>query len=107
MRANAIQHLQVEVRNLGDEWLPRGPRPEPPIQVGYRWWREDGTEIALPTALRTPFTETVAPGATTRLTMAVQAPPDPGRLQLRVDVVHENVRWFECEQRLEVEVFPP
>lgn len=103
MQADAIQHVQVEVSNLGDEWLPRGPQPEPPIQMSYRWWREDGTEIALPT-LRTPFTETVAPGATTRLTMAIQAPPDQGRLQLRVDVVHEGVRWFECEERLEVDV---
>jgi SAM-dependent methyltransferase len=106
MRAEGIQHVQVEVSNLGDEWLPRGPQPEPPIQVGYRWWREDGTEIARPT-LRTPFTETVAPGATTRLTMAIQAPPDHGRLQLRVDVVHENVRWFGCEERLDVDVLPP
>ncbi|HST69209.1 MAG TPA: class I SAM-dependent methyltransferase [Solirubrobacterales bacterium] len=106
MRAESVQHVQVEVANLGDEWLPRGPRPEPPIQVGYRWWREDGTEIVQPT-LRTPFTETVAPGATTRLAMAIQAPPDHGRLQLRVDVVHENVRWFECEERLEVDISPP
>lgn len=105
MEADAIQHLQVEVANLGDEWLPRGPQPEPPIQVGYRWWREDGTEIARPT-LRTPFTETVAPGATTRLTMAIQAPPDHGRLQLRVDLVHEGVRWFECQERLDVDVSP-
>jgi SAM-dependent methyltransferase len=106
MEADAIQHVQVEVANLGDEWLPRGPVPGPPIQVGYRWWRDDGTEIARPT-LRTPFTETVAPGATTRLTMAIQAPPDHGRLQLRVDLVHEGVRWFECEERLEVDVSPP
>jgi len=106
MEADAIQHVQVEVTNLGDEWLPRGPQPEPVVQVGYRWWREDGTEIARPT-LRTPFTETVAPGARTRLTMAIQAPPDHGRLQLRVDLVHEGVRWFECEERLEVDVSPP
>jgi len=105
MEADAIQHVQVEVTNLGEEWLARGPQPEPPIQVGYRWWREDGTEIARPT-LRTPFTETVAPGATTRLTMAIQAPPEYGRLQLRVDLVHEGVRWFECEEQLEVDVSP-
>jgi SAM-dependent methyltransferase len=74
--------------------------------VGYRWWREDGTEIVRPT-LRTAFTETVAPGATTRLTMAIQAPPDHGRLQLRVGVVHENVRWFDGEERVEVDVLPP
>lgn len=106
MPAGAIQHVQVEVDNLGDEWLPRGPHPEPPIQMGYSWWREDGTEIEGP-VLRTPFTETVAPGATTRLAMAIQAPADLGRLQLRVDLVHENVRWFDCEERLEVDISPP
>jgi SAM-dependent methyltransferase len=106
MYADAIQHVQVEVANLGDTWLPRGPMPQPPIQVGYRWWREDASEIVEPT-LRTPFTENVAPEATTRLTMPIKAPPDHGRLQLRVDVVHENVRWFECEERLEVDVSPP
>jgi SAM-dependent methyltransferase len=105
-RADGIQYVQVEVENLGDEWLPRGPQPEPPINVGYRWWREDGTEVVEPT-LRTPLTETVAPGATTRLSMAIKAPPDHGRLQLDVDVVHENVRWFDCAERVEVEVLPP
>jgi SAM-dependent methyltransferase len=106
MRSDAFQYVQVEVENLGDEWLPRGPQPEPPIQVGYRWWREDGTEVVEPT-LRTPLTETVAPGATTRLSMAIKAPPDHGHLRLEVDLVHENVRWFGCEERLEVEVSPP
>jgi SAM-dependent methyltransferase len=105
-QADAFQYVQVEIENLGDEWLPRGPRPEPPIQVGYRWWREDGTEVVEPT-LRTPLTETVAPGATTRLPMAIKAPPDHGHLQLDVDLVHENVRWFGCDQRLAVEVSPP
>jgi len=106
MAADSFQYVQVEVTNLGDETWPRGPQPGPPIQVGHRWWREDGTEIVMAT-VRTPFTETVPPGATTRLTMALQAPPDTGRLGLRVDVVHEHVRWFECEQRLEVEVGEP
>jgi SAM-dependent methyltransferase len=106
MRAESLQHVQVEVTNLGDAWWPRGPEPEPPIQVGHRWWDEDGDEIVMAT-VRTPFTETVAPGATTRLTMAIQAPSVTGRLGLRVDVVHEAVRWFECEERHTVEVTPP
>jgi SAM-dependent methyltransferase len=106
MHADGIQHRQVEVTNLGDEWLPRGPWPDPPIQLGCRWWAEDGTELVRAT-LRTPFTETLAPGATTRLTMVIQAPPDHGRLQLRVGVVHENVRWFDGEARVEVDVLPP
>ena len=105
MAAESLQHVQVEVTNLGDEWWPRGPVPGPLIRVGHRWWDEDGEEIVMAT-VRTPFTETVPPGATTRLTMAIQSPPVTGRLGLRVDVVHEDVRWFECEERLTVEVTP-
>ena len=75
--------------------------------MGYRWWREDGTEIVR-TTLRAPFTETVAPGRDDPAhDPPIQAPPDHGRLQPRVDVVHESVRWFECEERLEVDVSPP
>jgi hypothetical protein len=106
MRAESLQHVQVEVTNLGDEWWPRGPVPGPPIQLGHRWWDAHGEEIVMAT-VRTPFSETVAPGATTRLTMAIQAPSVTGRLGLRVDVVHEAVRWFDCEERLTVEVTPP
>lgn len=105
MPAESLRHVQVEITNLGDEWWPRGPVPGPPIQVGHRWWDEEGEEIIMATP-RAPFTETVPPGATTRVTIAIQAPSVTGRLGLRVDVVHENVRWFECEERLTVEVTP-
>jgi hypothetical protein len=105
MRARELQHVQVEVTNLGDAWWPRGPDPGPQIQLGHRWQKPDGTDVAQGTP-RTPFTETVAPGATTRLTIAIQAPHATGRLELRVDVVHEFVRWFDCEARLTVDVLP-
>jgi methyltransferase family protein len=106
MRAGSLQHLQVEVSNLGSEWWPRGPDPHPVIHVGHRWRRVDGSEIEVATP-RTAFTETVAPGQTTRLTMAVQAPPESGELELVVDVVHELVRWFGCETTTPVSVGPP
>ncbi len=95
LAAETAHHVQVEVTNLGDTWWPRGPEPRPEILVGHRWRTADGVALELPT-LRTPFTESVAPGATTRLTVAIQAPPQTGELELVVDVVHEWVRWFEC-----------
>ncbi|MDX6722129.1 MAG: hypothetical protein QOD73_533 [Solirubrobacteraceae bacterium] len=95
MAAETAHHVQVEVTNLGDTWWPRGPDPRPEIFVGHRWRTVQGVELELPT-LRTPFTESVAPGATTRLTIAIQAPPQTGELELVVDVVHEWVRWFDC-----------
>ena len=96
MAAETAHHVEVEVTNLGDAWWPRGPEPQPEISVGHRWRTPDGTELEIPT-LRTPFTETVAPGATTRLTVAIQAPPQVGELELVVDVVHEWVRWLAGE----------
>jgi hypothetical protein len=106
MVAETAHHVEVEVTNLGDAWWPRGPEPQPEISVGHRWRTLDGTELEIPT-LRTPFTETVAPGATTRLTVAIQAPPQVGELELVVDVVHEWVRWLACEATQRVTVTPP
>lgn len=95
MGPSALQHVQVEVTNLGDEWWPRGPEPQPQILLGHRWHRADGSEIDEPTP-RTPFTETVEPGRTTRLAVAILAPNEPGEHTLTIDLVHEWVRWFDC-----------
>jgi hypothetical protein len=105
LAAETVHHVQVEVTNLGDTWWPRGPGPRPEIVVGHRWRTADGAELELPTP-RTPFTEPVAPGATTRLTVPIQAPPETGELELVVDVVHEWVRWFDCEATQRVTVTP-
>lgn len=106
LAAETAHHVQVEVTNLGDTWWPRGPDPQPELVVGHRWRTADGVEVGVPT-LRTPFTESVAPGATTRLTVAIQAPPQAGELELVVDVVHEWVRWFDCAATQRVTVTSP
>ena len=103
--AEGTHHVQVEVTNLGNMWWPRGPDPQPQIVVGHRWRTLDGAELELPT-LRTAFTESVAPGATTRLTVAIQAPPQAGEHELVVDVVHEWVRWFDRAATQQVTVLP-
>ena len=106
LAAGSVHHVQVEVTNLGDTWWPRGPDPRPEILVGHRWRTVEGADLELPT-LRTPFTENVAPGATTRLTVAIQAPPQTGELELVVDVVHEWIRWFDCAATQRVTVTSP
>jgi len=100
---NFVQHVRVEVSNQGDEWLPRGPVPAPPVFLGHRWYRLDGSEVRSQIA-RTPLTETVAPGAMTRLTAAVQAPDVTGTFELHLDLVHEFVRWFEQPARQRIVV---
>jgi hypothetical protein len=44
---------------------------------------------------------------TTRLTVAIQAPPQTGELELVVDVVHEWIRWFDCAATQRVTVTSP
>jgi hypothetical protein len=96
----ARQH-EVVVTNLGDEPWQWGDHP-PHVRLGYRWLRPDGG-VALED--RCLFTETVMPGATTRMLAPIHAPP-PGSYVLSVDVVHEDVRWFSCAADYPVEVTP-
>jgi hypothetical protein len=103
MPAGSIRHIQVEVTNGGTEWWPRGPGPQPQIYIGHRWRRADRSELAVQTP-RTAFTELVAPGAVTRLVVAIQAPSKPGAAELELDLVHEFVRWFECPTHVEVDI---
>jgi hypothetical protein len=103
MATGTVRHVQVELTNLGDSWWPRGPAPKPEIAVGHYWRRPDGTDVEAPTP-RTALTESVPPGATTRLHVAVCAPGEIGPLELRVDMVHERVRWFDCADARPVDV---
>jgi hypothetical protein len=104
--AGVVREQEVLVENLGDERWPWGPDAQPPIRLGYRWHTAGGDGKALGEGPRTPFTETVEPGARSLAKLLVEAPTRPGRYVLAADVVHEHVRWFGCEARLEVEVEP-
>lgn len=101
-----VREQEVSVENLGDERWPAGNHGQPLIRLGYRWLRRegDGGEELLGEGPRSPFTETVAPGARTLAMLQVRAPEEPGDYVLEVDVVHEHERWFRCPARLEVEV---
>lgn len=104
LAAGTVAQLEVHVRNLGSEHWPPAHQAEPPIRLAYRWLAADGETVLEPEGLRTPFEETVLPGQQTVVMMATAIPDTPGRYVLEVDVVHELVRWFGCEARLEVVV---
>ena len=97
---STARDLEVVVTNLGDEFWPWGDNP-PFIRLGYRWRSSSGETVS---EGRCCFTETVRPGATTRVLASVLAPPQPGRYRLEMDVVHEHVRWFEQLAETEIEV---
>lgn len=104
--AGVVREQELVAENLGDERWPWGADAQPPIRLGCRWRAAAGDDEMLGEGPRTPFTETVEPGARSLVKLLVEAPERPGRYVLEADVVHEHVRWFGCEARLEVDVEP-
>lgn len=94
IRAGRVYHVQASVTNRSADWWPRGPEPSPAIALGH-YWTNTETGVTEAFTPRTPFPERVGPGCTTRMTVALAAPTDPGRYELSLDVVHEWVRWFD------------
>jgi hypothetical protein len=101
-----VREQEIRVENLGDEVWPWGADATPPIRLGYRW-RAAANDEVLGEGPRTPFTETIVPGAASLQKLTVEVPARPGRYVLEADVVHEHVRWFDCAARVVVEVERP
>jgi hypothetical protein len=102
MRAGELRSIFVVLRNDGSERWPWGDH-WPEIRLATRWLTPDGSSMRY-NSIRTPFTADVLPGAVVRQPMTLQAPPEPGRYLLELDVVHEHVRWFGCTLHVPVTV---
>jgi hypothetical protein len=75
------------------------PLAPPAVQVGSRW---DGGTPGIWTALPA----VVGAGATETVVATVQAPPEPGRHVLELDLVQGDTRWLGRPVRAEVDVKP-
>ncbi len=98
VQAGGTETVDVLVDNLGGEPLPWGAV----FAVGTRWHRGDqvvdGAHRPLPAAL--------AGGGRAIVPVPLTIPPAAGRWTLTLDLVHEQVRWFGTELRVEVDVAP-
>jgi hypothetical protein len=95
--AGEIGQLDVVVTNAGTvTW----PVDLPEIRIAYRFEGDDRA------GLRTRLPHPVAPDGTARVPVSFEAPGEPGRYTLVVDLVHERHRWFGCEAATEIEVAP-
>ncbi len=88
--------FRVCVRNEGTEWWPGGENRRPLIRVAYQWLTEQRTVLQRE-GLRTALPHPLAPGESCLVEMNVTAPPGAGRYLLAPDLVHEHVRWFQCQ----------
>jgi hypothetical protein len=91
--------FRVCVRNEGTEWWPGGGEDRRPlIRVAYRWLTPHGVSVENE-GHRTALPHPLSPGESCRVPMQVTAPPIAGRYLLAPDLVHEHVRWFQCESQ--------
>jgi hypothetical protein len=97
LHAGEVTAIDVLVTNRGSRTLPPHGQGQAPVLASYRW---NGTGEGL----RTPLPEALPPGGATRVAVSVAAPDSPGRYALTVDLVHENVRWFDAGVEFSVEV---
>ena len=95
--------LYVRVTNAGGTPWPWGLDQEPQIRVSYHWRHADGDLLAYE-GLRSPLPVTVGPGETVVVRVWVDAPEAEGTYLLDVDLVHEDVRWFDDPLTVELRV---
>ena len=68
-----------------------------PVRLGYRWYNMNGTPYAGNASIEfhTPLAASIHPGQTLTQDAVLRAPTEIGRYQLKWDMVHERVSWFE------------
>jgi hypothetical protein len=93
--------LHVAVTNLGD--LIWTNRPDN-IRLTYRWWRDGDVVVA--DGVRSVLPSPIRPGERALLQLQIMGPPTDGAHVLAVDLVHEGVRWFGIDCRIDVDVRP-
>jgi hypothetical protein len=97
LRTGALETVDVRVENLGSQpWRWGGD-----IRLGSRWL---AGETAFEGEHR-PLPADVRPGASEIVPLPL-VPPLPGRWTLEIDLVHDQVRWFEQPLRVDVTVEP-
>jgi hypothetical protein len=103
MLAGETRNVYAGVRNLGTATWPGGTDQPPEIRMSYHW-RDAAGELLVHKGHRTPFPAAVGPGEECLLPVGAAAPDTAGRHELGLDVIHEHVRWFECETRVAMDV---
>jgi len=90
--------LRAALANEGAAPWPADPPTDGTcrIRLGNHWLAADGRAVAFDDG-RADLPRTLAPGESATLTLAVTAPAAPGRYVLVLDVVQEDVAWFESK----------
>jgi hypothetical protein len=94
MPADGEVQISMVLRN-DSNFIWRGEGRPNPVRFGYRWFNAAGAEVPARAGLRALLPRDVLPGQQVTLGGArVVAPPNPGQLTVRLDLVEEGVTWF-------------
>jgi 2-polyprenyl-3-methyl-5-hydroxy-6-metoxy-1,4-benzoquinol methylase len=92
---SALLELSFEVENVGDTlWLVSRSPLKGTVRVGWRVVDERGAIVEEVHGLP-PLARAVAPGERASLKLNWQAPVEPGRYTLKLDLVDQDICWFE------------
>ncbi len=91
--AGAFATVVVRLTNRSAVTWPHAIPAGRHICLGNHWLRDDGSR-AVDDDGRARLPHAIAPGMTVDLPLPVQAPEQPGRYRLEVDLVQEHVAWF-------------
>lgn len=84
--------IEVCIKNISDQdWQPSSKSG---IALAGRWYNRKGAPRSYVKEKR-EFTETLAPGDSITLQLAIQAPPKNGLRVLEIDLIDEGVTWFK------------
>lgn len=87
--------IHVQVENAGDAvWPAAAASGARPVQLGNHWRDARGRMLTRDDG-RTPLFAALHPGGRTELVLLFQTPAWPGQYQLELDMVQEQVSWFQ------------
>lgn len=86
--------LRVMVKNTGfGKWISRAPSDRGCVRLGAH---VSGSGLPAPVECsRAGLTSDIGPGGSTELVLRVTAPQEPGVYELELDMVSEQVSWFQ------------
>jgi hypothetical protein len=93
-RVDAGAAFRASVRLTNRSWRAWASTGPTPIMASYHWFEGGSHTPVVFDGERTPLPGVLSPGDSCDLSMAIVAPPAPGRYTLEIDLVHEHVTWF-------------
>jgi hypothetical protein len=101
IHANSTVEINYVARNAGRAtWLPQTGAPAGAVGVAVRGWIGADEQPVLVngaalSSIATHVDASVNPGQQVALTLVARTPPTPGQYQIVLDMLSENVSWFE------------